>query len=182
MATATITATVPSGDPALIEMLHRILGKQCWRVEFAYGGELHLNFGGRVPCESPGIPDRVMGAWRFNTCGTAWTLYTPEVELRSSGRDKQLLEVKINAALEGGRLVGLDVGRVTNLRFDNDCVVSVHATRADDKFPDIPYWEVFMPKHRIVTYGPGSTWRLARSDSRSKAPASAKGNRKRREV
>ena len=97
-------------------------------------------------------------------CGTGWTLHTPEVEISSSKRDKILLELALKQCLEGSSVIEFDFGRKTTLSFSNSCTLSVNATVTDDKYPDVPYWELLMPGHKMVRFGPGDAWSLKCSD------------------
>lgn len=143
-----------------------IVGKKCWKVAIAFGGELHLHFGAHVV---PKMAGKTKGSWRFGTCGTSWTLVTPKGKISSTERDVDDLKAKIRV-LEGSKVRGFKVSTIAtgilSIAFDNGCVLLVIPTAEDDKH-DLPYWELFMPGHRMVTFGPGKrAWWAGPSDKR----------------
>ena len=133
------TEAVSGDDPTLGAAIASILGKKCWLVAFGYAGELHLNFGARIPSFGHRKAGKTVGAWRFNTCGTAWTLHTPIGELSSSKRNKKLLEQALKLSFEGSKIVRFEFGRTTELTFSNSCTLSVNAKISDDRYPEVPY-------------------------------------------
>ena len=62
--------------PQLYGLVQGLQGKKCWKAAFGYGGELHLHFGARIPCQNPKMAGESKGAWIFGTCGTPWHLVT----------------------------------------------------------------------------------------------------------
>ncbi|HUY31720.1 MAG TPA: hypothetical protein VMV69_02995 [Pirellulales bacterium] len=140
-----------------------LAGKKCWKAGFAYGGELHLHFGAHVPCSNPRMAGRTKGSWRLGTCGTSWTLLTPNGKV-TSGRGEKKLESSIKS-VEGATVRRCHVkGRILTIGFDNECTLLIIPTAEDDKYEDVPYWELFMPRHMMVAFGPGNAWSYRRSD------------------
>jgi hypothetical protein len=142
-----------------------VVGKKCWKIAFGYGGELHLHFGAKLPCENPKLSGQEKGEWRFNTCGTSWTLSSPRTWVASSSADEKVLLTKLKV-LEDAKVVHFEIGipnNIVTVAFDNDCLLRVIPGPKDDEFK-LPYWELFTPNHMIVSFGPGRRWFYRRSD------------------
>lgn len=142
-----------------------IIGKKCWKIAFGYGGELHLHFGAKIPYENPKLAGQKKGEWRFNTCGTKWTLVSPDMSVSSHGADDKVLESKLKVLLNAN-VKHFEVSipnNIVTVVFDNDCLLLVIPGPADDKFK-LPYWELFTPNHMVVSFGPGRRWSYRRSD------------------
>src|SRR5712691_6543482 len=71
-----------------------LVGKKCWLVAFGYGPELHLHLGARIPYEYPKMAGKKHGSWRLGTCGTSWTILTPNGSVCSREHDERTLEQK----------------------------------------------------------------------------------------
>ena len=156
----------------LYRLVQGIQGKKCWQAEFSYGGELHLHFGPRTAYDNPKMAGKSKGAWIFGTCGTPWHLVTPEGSVSSENHREEELEPRIRE-LEGATVtsVGLSLpdGAMT-LYFTNKRRLLVMPTARDRRY-DVPYWEIFMPNHRLVAFGPGSSWSSRRSEVAPQRPA-----------
>jgi len=169
MRSQTVNEIVDSTDfLKLHHIVSSILAKGCWRVDFGYGGDLRLNFGARIPYESPQMAGEKKGKWRFSTMGTAWMLFTPNGIVRGKKvkkRDEESL-LKKTRAIEGGKVTSLEVSIPSNalsISFSNGCLLRVLPSPEDDKY-DIPYWELLLPGHMFVAFGPGNRWSFRRSD------------------
>ena len=145
------------------QAIQGLVGKKCWKATFAYGGELHLHFGAHVPYSSPRMAGQTKGAWRLGTCGTPWTLETSGRKVSSRQIEKQL-ECAIKS-IEGCAVRSVKVTVcILSLKFDNGWTLLVTPSAEDEKFEDIPYWELFMPRHMMVTFGSGAVWSFRRSN------------------
>src|SRR6476661_3370374 len=115
MSSRTIREVAGSTD---LGRLHRVIegviDKRCWKVAFAYGGELRLHLGARIPYENPKLAGEKKGEWRIGTCGTAWTLFTPN-GLVSSKKGSELSLQKKAKVLEGGKIISFDVSVPSNV-------------------------------------------------------------------
>lgn len=136
-----------------------LIGKKCWRVAFTYGGELALDFGRGIAYELPALAGKKRGEWRFGTRGTPWQLFTPDGMVLSKHGTEDDLEAQAKV-LEGRKVTGFSVSVPDNaltISFNGSYLFRVIPTIADDKH-DVPYWELFMPGHRLITAGPGARW------------------------
>ena len=154
-----------------IDRLHGIikglLAQECWKVAYSYGGELLLHFGARIPSNHPKMVGELEGEWIFSTCGTGWVLQTRKGTMSSTERtdtNEDQLERKLRVSLAGGKVSGLDGSKVLSIAFSNGCRFCVMPTADDDKYEDVPYWELFLPNHMMVAFGPGNKWSYKRSD------------------
>jgi len=152
-----------------VDRLHSVLqgfiGRKCWQVRFRYGDELVLHCGRRLSYHAPQLKHLQRGEWQFGTRGTAWTLVAPEGEVTSADGDEATLLPRINI-LEGQKITDIAVSSPRNIltiTFGKQYFFRVIPTAADDKY-DLPYWELFMPDHLLVSFGPGRQWTLERSD------------------
>jgi hypothetical protein len=140
-----------------------VIGKKCWRVAFGYPQTLHLHLGAHIPYENAKMGEKRQGSWRFGTCGTAWTILTQKGTISSREKDQLALEKKVKV-LEKSTIIRFRVtGRLLTITFSNGCRLRITPTAEDDQY-DIPYWELFLPKHRLVTHGPCKVWSYRRSD------------------
>lgn len=149
----------------LYRLLQGLKGKKCWEAAFSYGGELHLHFGVRTAYDNPNMAGKSKGAWILGTCGTPWHLVTSEGSVSSENHGEEDLEPRIKE-LEGATVtnVGLSLpdGAIT-IYFTNKRRLFVTPGARDRRY-DVPYWELFMPGHRLVAFGPGSSWSSSRSN------------------
>jgi len=163
-----ITENTPTGSTDLDELhsvISSIIGKKCWRVNFTYGGSLSLHLGRQVPYTAPQMRGKKKGQWILGTVGTAWTLFTPHGVVSSKQKDEKKLEAKAKA-LEGRKVTRVNISvpdTVLTVTFDNDHLFQVTPTRNDAR-SSLPYWELYMPDHELVTFGPGNAWSHSRSD------------------
>ena len=134
--------------PELYELVQGLEGKKCWKAAFGYGGEFHLHFGARIPCHNPNLAGESKGAWIFGTCGTPWHLVT------SAGSIEGATVTKVAISLPDGAVT---------IYFTNKRRLLVTPGARDRRY-DVPYWELFMPHHKFVTFGPGTAWSRRRSD------------------
>ena len=142
-----------------------MVGKECWKAAFGYDGELRLHFGASLPYESPQMAGQFKGEWRLGTCGTAWILLKPNGFVSSKHGFEHDLEKKVKV-LEGSRITRLDVSvpsNTLNIAFSNRWLFQIVPSPEDDRY-DLPYWQLFMPDHMVVSFGPGRHWSCRRSD------------------
>src|SRR5437660_151573 len=98
-------------------VIRGLLGQECWKAAFSYGGELLLHFGARIPCNHPKLATEREGEWVFGTRGTAWILYTSKGIVRSTDRtdtNEEQLERKLTTSLRGSRVSNLEGGKSLN--------------------------------------------------------------------
>jgi len=149
----------------LYSLVQGLEGKKCWKVAFGYGGELHLHFGARIPYDNPKMAGESKGAWIFGTCGTPWHIVTSEGSVSSENHSEKELALHIKE-LEGATVtkIGLSLpdGGLT-VYFTNKRRLLVTPSARDRRY-DVPYWELFMPNHRFLAFGPGNGWSNRRSD------------------
>lgn len=155
-----------SSDLALLcSTVAGLFGKKCWNVAFTYGGELTLHFGRHVPYGVSQMAGKSKGEWMLGTRGTAWRLFTPSGVISSDSGSEECLEGQAKV-LEGRKVTNLSVtvpDNVLTLAFGTDHLFLIIPAATDDKH-DLPYWELFMPAHQLVAFGPGSRWAISRSD------------------
>ncbi len=153
--------------PQLYGLVQGLEGKKCWKAAFGYGGDLHLHLGARIPCRNPNMAGDSKGAWIFGTCGTPWHLVTSEGSVSSENHREEELVPRIRE-LEGATVtnvaLSLPDGAIT-IYFTNKRRLLVTPGARDRRY-DVPYWELFMPNHRLVAFGPGNGWSHSRSDVR----------------
>ena len=151
--------------PQLYALVQGLEGKKCWKAAFGYGGELHLHFGARLPCRNPNMAGESKGAWIFGTCGTPWHFVTPEGSVSSENQCEEELVPQIRE-LEGATVtkvaISLPDGAIT-IYFTNKRRLLVTPSARDRRY-DVPYWELFMPHHKFLVFGPGNAWSQSRSD------------------
>src|SRR5919109_39433 len=94
-----------TGLDALRREIQGLVGERCWRARLAYGDELKLDIGRKIPYKSQKMKGLVRGSWTVGSRGTPWKLTYPSGVV--SSRSKRS---KIEAAL--GEVVG-DVQGVT---------------------------------------------------------------------
>ena len=149
----------------LARTIEGIVGKSCAKIAFGYGGELHLHFGAKLPYENPKLSGGTKGEWRLNTCGTGWVLFTPHGCVASTSVNEAFLQSELRV-LGNAKVVDFEIGIPNNIitvEFENNCLLRIIPSPKDDKF-DLPYWDLFMPNHMVVSFGPGSRWSYRRSD------------------
>lgn len=149
----------------LLAALHDLVGKKCWKVAFTHGGELSLHFGRHLSYDIPSMTGKKKGEWHLGTRGTPWKLFTPHGSVSSRGNNEELLEGKANA-LEGRKVTRINIGVPDNaltIDFGNEHQFQITPT-GNSVRSSLPYWELFMPNHRLLTFGPGSSWSCRRSD------------------
>ncbi len=167
-----MTAENPRSIPHAkdVQRLHVVIGgllnKECWKVAFSYGGELHVHFGAHIASAHPKLPAENEGEWILNTFGTAWVLHTRDGTIGSTGRtdtNEVQLEKKLGKHLETSNVSRLEGGKSLIVTFNNGCRFCVTPTAEDDR-SDLPYWELFMPHNMMVIFGPRNQWSYKRSD------------------
>lgn len=154
--TSKIATTATNDLVELHETVHGLIGKKCWGVWLGYGDELHLDFGAHIPYTNAKLAGKTHGSWRFATCGTAWEIVTPRGRLSSTLENANVIE---SSRVTDFRVRGI----ILTITFSNYCRFRVVPTADDDQY-DIPYRELLMPRHRIVSFGPGKVWSCERSD------------------
>ncbi len=151
--------------PQLYALVQGLQGKKCWKAAFGCGGEFHLHFGARIPCQNPKMAGESKGAWIFGTCGTPWHLVTAEGSVSSENRTEEELAPQIRE-LEGATVtnvaISLPDGAIT-IYFTNKRRLLVTPSARDRRY-EVPYWELFMPNHGFLAFGPGIRWSHGRSD------------------
>jgi hypothetical protein len=160
----------------LYGLVEGLRGKKCWKAAFGYGGELHLHFGAHIPRENPNLAGESKGAWIFGSCGTPWHLVIPEGSVSSENHREEELVLQIKE-LEGATVtnvaISLPDGALT-IYFTGKRRLLVTPIARDRRY-DVPYWELFMPNHRLLAFGPGNGWSYGRSDVRPQRPSRASG-------
>ena len=162
--------------PQLYSLVQGLEGKKCWKAAFGYGGELYLHFGARLPCHNPNVAGESKGAWIFGTCGTPWHLVTSEGSVSSENhREKELVSQieELAGTTVTNVAISLPDGAIT-IYFTNRGRLLVTPT-ARDRHSDVPYWELFMPNHRLLAFGPGVGWSHSRSDTTPQRQSRAGG-------
>ncbi|MCY2929523.1 MAG: hypothetical protein NTV86_08520 [Planctomycetota bacterium] len=152
----------------LYDLVQGLKGKKCWKAAFGYGGELHLHFGARIACHNPRMAGETKGAWILGTCGTPWHLVAPEDSVFSENHCEEDLVPQIRG-LEGAVVMNIALavpGGAIEIDFSNKRSLFVTPSARDRRY-DVPYWELFVPNHRFVVFGPGNAWSYGRSDVES---------------
>ncbi len=148
--------------PQPYSLMKGILGQRCWSVTFAYGGELHLHFGKRIPSR---IRGQNRGSWILATCGTSWVINTPHGEIVSKNHTEDKLADQIKV-LERRTVSNMGFDPFTGhlwLSFDDGYAFHLTPSAEDDKC-DVPYWEIFTPDNMLIAVGPRDQWSYTRSD------------------
>lgn len=158
-------------DSTDLNLLHvaigGLIGRKCWKVAFTYGGELTLHFGRRLSYGTPQLADEKHGEWELDTRASSWVLFTPSGAVSDRDGEEANLEVKLRA-LQGREVTRINVGvpdNVLSVEFGGQHMFQIvpKKTRIAKK-DDLSDWELFMPHHQMVTFGPGKTWSRRRSD------------------
>ena len=159
-----LESTSNARNPHVRSAVRGIVGKRCWRARLGYGGELHLHLGARVPYRSTRMAGQKQGAWRFGTSGSDWTLKTPTGTVSSQLSSEEQLEQRLTE-LEGSRVSHFKAeGLKLKVHFDSNCVLTL--IPGAENGHEIPHWELFMPRHLYLAFGPGKIWHYGRSDIR----------------
>ena len=162
----------------LYELMKALIGKKCQRVGFSYGGELCLHFGPLIHYTSNKLAGQKKGSWIFGTRGTAWQIETSRSsisskDLKSTGEER--LEKRLSRAIENTKVTGFGVFMPQNgleMRFANGSTLRVLPTEKDAR-SDLPYWELFMPEHKLIVFGPDNAWSCIKSGESAKTGHSA---------
>jgi hypothetical protein len=133
-----------------------LIGKKCWRARVGHGGELQLHLGAHVPYTSPKMAGKTKGSWRFGTCGTRWEIQTPKGRVAANEQNAKHFE---ETRVTGFKLTG----ETLTITFSNKCRLRVVPAAEDDQC-EVPYWELFAPGHKLITFGPAGKWSFRRSD------------------
>jgi hypothetical protein len=150
----------------LYDRIQGLEGKRCWKVTFGYGGEVYLHCGRAVPSNNPKLPEEE-GEWIVNTCGTEWRLFTPKGSVRSTDVSDIAMEKWLHI-LKNRKIGKVHVGIPNDLLilvFDGSYLFHVSPSRKDDKYKNVPYWEVFTPDREVLVVGPKHRWQAKRSDA-----------------
>ena len=147
-------------------IIHGLIGRKCWKLAFTYGGELTLHFGRQISYNHPVMSGKKTGQWRLGTRATACAVFSPQGSISSKERaTEEVLEEKLKV-LEGRKVTKINVSvpdNILTIAFGNDHLFQVIPTISDAK-DTMSYWELFMPNHTVVTFGPGNSWSCRRSD------------------
>jgi hypothetical protein len=141
-----------------------LLGKKCWKVNFAYGGELCLHFGRQVSYEMPSMKGKKRGQWQLRTRGTAWQVFTPS-DAFSSRRGSELALLRKLQRLVGRKVVDISVSNanVLTIEFEGSVLFRVTPTRNDVR-AQLPFWELAMPHHMTASFWHDSGWSFRASN------------------
>jgi hypothetical protein len=157
-------AKINYGTIQKVAIQGKLIGKKCWKVTVSYG-ELTLHLGSRLPYENARMAGEKKGEWIFSTCGTEWILVTPDGVVQPADGTEEIVEEQAKA-IEGTKLIDFGVtwpkGSVV-LGFSNGCHLLVEPTSNDSKF-DLPFWQFFMPKDKVMSFGPGPKLSVRRAD------------------
>ncbi len=155
---------MPASKTRLPRALRQLIGRECWKAAFTYGGELSLHFGARLPYDTAKMAGRKRGEWILGTRGTRWILVTPTQSLSSDSETEEQLDRKVKA-LKRGKVVSFEQvsSRDWVMTFSNGCFFHI-APSADDQEAGLPYWELFTPNDTVITFGPGDALSSERSD------------------
>ncbi len=155
-----------------LEELHSVvrglIGRKCWRAAFTYGGELSLHFGRRLGYQNRLMKGKRTGEWRLDTRATPWTLFTPCGSTSSKDRNRdgeKSVEERLRA-LEGRKVTAFSVSipdDFLTIAFGNDYLFQVNPN-ANNAKSHLAYWKLFMPGHKLITFGPGGVWSCKCSD------------------
>jgi hypothetical protein len=138
--------------------VHGLVGRKCWRANFAYGGELCLHFGRHIAYESPLMKDKKRGEWQLRTRGTAWQVLTPTESFFSIAGSEASLLRKLKC-LVGRKVKDISVSNanVLTIEFEGSRLFRVTPTRHDAK-SGLPFWELAMPRHMVARFGSALGW------------------------
>ena len=148
----------------LNQKIKPMLGQPCWQASLSYGGELCLEIGQKIPCESPLLQNEFKGEWQFGTRGTDWQLTKQNQILATSEREEDQILSQLNV-IEGTRINQFDIDSsdlVLTIKFDNSYQLKVIPDLLNTAYQDIACWELFTPNHRILSLYPNFTWGIVR--------------------
>ena len=151
-----------SGDlDALRRRLRPLVGEACWRARLAYGDELKLDFGERIPHKHPKLKGLIYGSWILGSQGTTWRLESGDRSVSSRSRRPRVQEAL--RELSGGTVEAVTIGYRQlglGIRFNNGFTLRIQHEAGRPTY-DVPYWELFTPRGACIQVGPGRRWSIA---------------------
>jgi hypothetical protein len=147
----------------LEQKMKPLVGQLCWQARLGYGDELCLEFGKRVPYESPLLADEFKGEWQLGSRGSNWLLsYNGKILASSKLKRKQVSPFL--KRIEGTKVTQITIDPKLSLNFDNQCCLLIKLNPDDLESQDLAAWELFTPNHRILEFYPNRTWSEQASD------------------
>lgn len=162
---------------ALHSQINGLVGRTCWKVAYTYAGELSLHFGRRLAYRNPKMAGKKTGQWRLDTRATPWTGFTPNGVISSKEREtkgEKTVEKELKV-FEGEKVTNITVSvpdRVLTVVFGKDLLFRVTPTANSTK-SGLSYWKLFMPDHKLVTFGPGDFWESLMRQTGTRSPEEA---------
>lgn len=158
-----MTALASPGDVSHSD-IKGLVGRKCWKANFAYGGELCLHFGRQVSYEMPLMKGKKRGEWQLRTRGTAWQVFTGTDAFSSKTGSEAALSRKLKC-LVGRKVkdISVSAANVLTVEFEGDRLFRITPTRQDAK-SQLPFWELGMPDHRVARFGPKTGWSISPSN------------------
>lgn len=145
----------------IVSIVSNLVGKECWRVKYSYGGQWYLDFGQEV--QGTVNPKHTLGEWQLSTCGTRFELFQKDHLLTRSEEEteeeKEAIKKKMNMLI-GTVVIKVEVSFPSlglSLSFSDDLRLSIMPVPEDDEY-DIPYWHVVAPGNRVLEVGPNNQW------------------------
>ena len=149
---------------SLEQKMQPLVGQLCWQARLGYGDELCLEFGERIPYNSPLLEDEFKGEWQLGSRGSDWGLFCNGETLATSELEIEQLSPLLKR-IEGTKVTQIRIFYpILLLNFDNQCCLLIKLNPDDLESQDLAAWELFTPNHRILEFYPNRTWSEQASD------------------
>lgn len=148
----------------LEQKMKPLIGQLCWQARLGYGDELCLEFGERIPYDSPLLVDEFKGKWQLGSRGSDWELFCNGETLATSALEIEQVSPVLKR-IEGTKVTQIKIFYpILLLNFDNQCCLLIKLNPDDLDSQDLAAWELFTPNHRILEFYPNGTWSDQASD------------------
>jgi hypothetical protein len=149
---------------SLEQKMQPLVGQLCWQARLGYGDELCLEFGERIPYNSPLLEDEFKGEWQLGSRGSDWGLFCNGETLATSELEIEQLSPLLKR-IEGTKVTQIRIFYpILLLNFDNQFCLLIKLNPDDLESQDLAAWELFTPNHRILEFYPNGTWSEQASD------------------
>lgn len=146
-----------------------LIGEVCSQVRFSYGDELVLDFGELSNYNHPKLSYLQKGSWQLCTRATDWILTKENIGQISSFNAATNFDIAKEAIkqLKNKKLIEFSINYHSFyccLTFDDNYHFILQCDYEDEI--DLAYFELFMPEHKVLVFGPKLNWEFKSSLSK----------------
>lgn len=146
-------------------ILKQLKDEVCTQIHYSYGDELILDFGELSNHTHPKLNHLQKGEWQLGFRASEWKFFKDGKFKTSSNilhENKDLLHLIVN-----NKLTDVVIDQETfkcTLKFENNFRIEIECDLESND--DLAHFELFMPEHKYLSFGPKLDWEYKSSLSK----------------